>query len=467
MRPSHKLKKNMLSGSIWDKIILFSLPLAATSILQQIFNAADLAVVGRFVGDPAQAEAAQAAVGSNGPIVGLLINLFVGLSLGANVIISQYLGAGDREGVKKAVHTSILISLLGGAFLAVLGQFISGPVVELMDVPDSARKMAALYLRIYLMGMPVILLYNFLSAIFRSRGDTKTPLIALTASGAVNVVLNIVFVKGFGMAVDGVAIATVISNLVSSAALLFLLFRSRDALRVELRALRIDLFTLKRILTVGVPAGVQGMVFSLANIAIQWAINSLDTVVMAGSAAANYMESFTYSVLSSFGQAETTFVGQNCGAGNYARCKRSLAVTFLVGYTFFAAAAALLLLFARPLLEIFNPAPDVVKNGLIRLRWMLLGHTFSLAVEVLSGYMRGFGRSLVPALCSLVFVCGIRFFWVFVIFERHQTFDALMAVYPVSLSVTAAVIAAATLLTHPASRAMSSSPPAPARENAV
>lgn len=448
MRPSHKLKKNMLSGSIWDKIILFALPLAATSILQQIFNAADVAVVGRFVGD-----AAQGAVGSNAPIVNLLVNLFVGLSLGSNVIISQYLGAGDRAGVKKAVHTSILVSLLGGAFLAVLGQFISEPVVELMDVPDAARDMAALYLRIYLLGMPVILLYNFLSAIFRSRGDTKTPLVVLTISGVVNVVLNIVFVKYLGMDVDGVAIATVISNLVSSAILLGILLRSHDALRVELRALRIDLFTLKRILTVGIPAGVQGMVFSLANIAIQRAINSLDTVVMAGSAAANYVESFTYSVLSSFGQAETTFVGLNCGAGSYARCRRSLWVTLSVGYSFFAAAAGLVLLFARQLLWVFNPNPAVIENGLTRIRWMFLGHVFSLAVEVLSGYMRGFGRSLVPALCSLIFVCGIRFFWVFVIFERHHTFSALMAVYPMSLSVTAAVIAAATLLTHPAARA--------------
>lgn len=445
MHVTHKLKQNMLSGSIWDKIILFALPLAATSILQQVFNAADVAVVGRYVGN-----AAQGAVGSNGPIVNLLINLFVGLSLGTNVVISQCLGAGDREGVKKAVHTSILVSLLGGLVLAVLGQFISDPVVELMDVPAEAREMASLYLRIYLMGMPVILLYNFISAIFRSRGDTKTPLIVLTVSGVINVVLNIAFVAGLKMTVDGVAIATVVSNLVSSAILLWLLCRSKDALKVELRALKIDLFTLKRILTVGIPAGVQGMVFSLANIAIQRAINSLDTVVMAGSAAANYVESFTYSVLSAFGQAETTFVGQNCGAGNYARCRRSLGVTFLVGYSFFGAAVALLLLFATPLLRIFNPDPAVIDYGLIRIRWMFLGHAFSLAVEVLSGYMRGFGRSLVPALCSLIFVCGIRFFWVFVVFARAPTFSTLMAVYPVSLSVTAAVISAATLLTHPA-----------------
>ncbi len=441
--------RDMLTGSMWDKLILFALPLAATSILQQVFNAADVAVVGRFVGT-----SAQAAVGSNGPIVNLLINLFVGMSLGTNVIISQYLGAGNLEGVKKAVHTSILVSILGGLVLAVLGQFISDPIVEVMDVPDDAKAMAALYLRIYLMGMPVILLYNFISAIFRSRGDTKTPLLVLFLSGVINVILNIVFVAGLHMTVDGVAIATVVSNLVSSAVLLGILFRSRDALRVELRAMRIDLFTLKRILRVGIPAGVQGMVFSLANITIQRAINSLDTVVMAGSVAANYVESFTYSVLSSFGQAVTTFVGQNCGAGNYARCRRSLGVTFLVGYSFFGVTVALLLLFATPLLRIFNPEPEVIRYGLIRIRWMFLGHVFSLAVEVLSGYMRGFGQSLIPAVCALIFVCGIRFFWVFVVFPRNPTFSVLMAVYPVSLSITAAVIGAAALLTRPAARGL-------------
>ena len=443
MKSASERKSGMLSGSIWDKILLFALPLAATSILQQVFNAADVAVVGRFVGN-----AAQAAVGSNGPVIGLLVNLFIGLSLGTNVLVSQYIGAGNREGVRKTVHTSILLGLIGGVGLAVLGWFISSPVVTMMDVPDDVHDMAVLYLRIYLMGMPVILLYNFLSAVFRAQGDTRTPLIVLFVSGIVNVILNLVFVAGFHMTVDGVAIATVVSNLVSSAVLLWLLVRSRDQVRVEARYLKLDLFTLKRILQVGLPAGVQSMVFSVANITIQRALNSLGTVVMAGSSAANYVESFTYSVLSSFGQAVTTFVGQNCGAGNLDRCRRSLKVTLLIGYIFFGAAVALLLTFATPLLRVFNRDPAVIENGLIRIRYMFLGHTFSLAVEVLSGYMRGFGYSLVPAICSLVFVCGSRFFWVFVVFPADPTFGTLMMVYPVSLSITATVIAAACFLSR-------------------
>ncbi len=443
MKSASERRSGMLSGSIWDKILLFALPLAATSILQQVFNAADVAVVGRFVGN-----AAQAAVGSNGPIIGLLVNLFIGLSLGTNVLVSQYIGAGNEGGVRKTVHTSIILGVVGGVALAVLGWFISSPVVTVMDVPEDVHDMAVLYLRIYLMGMPVILLYNFLSAVFRAQGDTKTPLIVLFISGVVNVALNLLFVVGLHMTVDGVAIATVVSNLVSSAVLLWLLIRGQGQVKVELKYMRVDWFTLRRIIQVGLPAGVQSMVFSIANITIQRALNSLGTVVMAGSSAANYVESFTYSVLSAFGQAITTFVGQNCGAGDLDRCRRSLRVTLLVGYIFFGAAVALLLIFATPLLRIFNSDPAVIENGLIRIRYMFIGHTFSLAVEVLSGYMRGFGYSLVPALCSLVFVCGSRFFWVFVVFPANPTFGTLMMVYPVSLSITAAVIATACFLSR-------------------
>ncbi len=462
MKTAEERKSGMLSGTIWDKILLFALPLAATSILQQIFNAADVAVVGRFVGN-----AAQAAVGSNGPIIGLLVNLFIGLSLGTNVLVSQYIGAGNRDGIRKAVHTSIILGITGGIGLAVLGWFISSPVVNMMDVPDDVHEMAVLYLRIYLLGMPVILLYNFLSAVFRAQGDTRTPLIVLFISGVVNVILNIALVAGLHMTVDGVAIATVVSNLVSSAVLLWILFRGRGEVKVELRYMTMDWFTLRRILQVGLPAGVQSMVFSIANITIQRALNSLGTVVMAGSSAANYVESFTYSVLSSFGQAVTTFVGQNCGAGNLNRCRRSLRVTFLVGYAFFGAAVALLLTFATPLLRIFNSDPAVIENGLIRIRYMFVGHAFSLIVEVVSGYMRGYGYSLVPALCSLVFVCGSRFFWVFVVFPADPTFGTLMMVYPVSLSITAAVIGTACFLSRKKMYAhVSTAAPKPAGEGA-
>ncbi len=440
MEKTKGIRSDMLQGTIWDKLVLFALPLAATGILQQLFNAADVAVVGQFVGN-----AAQAAVGSNGPIINLLVNLFVGVSLGSNVVISQSIGAGDGEGVRRAVHTSIVFSVLGGVVLAVLGQVIAAPVVSAMGVPEDVYDMAVLYLRIYMAGMPVILLYNFESAIYRARGDTKTPLLILLLSGAINVALNILFVAGLHMTVDGVAIATVVSNLVSSAVLLWLLMRAKDLTRVEPKALRVDMKTLRRMMRVGIPAGVQGMVFSLANICIQSAVNSLDTVVMAASSASGYLEMFTYNVLSSFGQACTTFVGQNCGAGDLKRCHRGLWVTFVTGYSVFTLAAVFQLVFARPLLRVFNPDPAVIAYGLVRVRYMVLAHIFSLAVEVLSGYLRGFGMSLAPALCALVFICGIRIVWVYVIFPRDPTFGNLMISYPVSLSVTAAIIAGVTV----------------------
>ncbi len=426
----------MLEGCIWDKIVLFALPLACTGIIQQLFNAADVAVVGKLAGS-----AAQAAVGSNGPVIGLVVNLFVGLSLGTNVIISQLLGSGDHDGVRRTVHTSILVSILGGIILAILGQFVSGPIVRLLDVPADVEEMAELYLRIYMMGMPVILLYNFESAIFRSQGDTRTPLIVLTVSGVVNIALNLLFVIKLHRTVDGVAYATVISNILSSGILLVLLCRSKTELRVDLKKLSIHLPTLRRVLRVGIPAGIQGMVFSLANICVQSAVNSLGTVVMAASSAAGYLETFTYSILNSFGQACTTFVGQNYGAGNMDRCRRALRVTFLTGYGTLITVGGIVLIFASRLLWVFNNDPQVIASGLIRVRYMFLGHIFSLMVEVLSGYLRGFGMSLAPALVALICICGIRFFWVYAVFPSHHTFGALMLVYPVSLSVTAAIIA--------------------------
>ena len=429
----------LLNGPIWDKLVFFALPLALTGILQQLFNAADVAVVGKFAGN-----AAQAAVGSNGPVIGLLVNLFVGLSLGTNVIVSQLLGSGDHEGVRRTVHTSIVVSVIGGIFLAILGQFIARPVVELLDVPEEVADMAALYLRIYLMGMPVILLYNFESAIFRSQGDTKTPLIILILSGVVNIALNLLFVVGLHRTVDGVAIATVVSNLLSAGILLWILCVSKSEVRVELRELRLDVPTLRWIMRVGIPAGIQGMVFSLANICVQSAINYLGTVVMAASSAAGYLETFTYSILNAFGQACTTFVGQNYGAGNIQRCRRALRVTFFTGYTCLLVVGGLVLVFATPLLRVFNSDPEVISTGLIRVRYMFLAHIFSLMVEVLSGYLRGYGISLAPALCALVCICGIRFFWVYVLFPLRPTFRMLMLVYPASLSITAAIIAVTT-----------------------
>ncbi|MBQ6392940.1 MAG: MATE family efflux transporter, partial [Eubacterium sp.] len=300
---------NMMEGPLAGKVLLYALPLAATGILQQLFNAADVAVVGSFVG-----KEAMAAVGSNSAIIGLLVNLFIGISLGSNVIIAHAVGKGDKEEVHNTVCTSLVIALAGGFFLMILGEIFAARILMLTGVPSEVFDMAVLYLRIYLLGMPVILLYNFEAAIFRGKGNTRIPLMALAGSGVINVLLNLLFVLGFHRSVDGVAMATAISNLASSAYLLYKLNRSGDEIQVHFNEFQVDMGVLSKILRIGIPAGLQSSMFSLANIIIQAAINSLGATVMAGSSAAFNLEILAYYMINSFGQACTTIVGQNYGA---------------------------------------------------------------------------------------------------------------------------------------------------------
>ena len=425
----------MLHGSIGDKLLKFALPLAATGMLQQLFNAADVAVVGRFVGPNAMA-----AVGSNSAIIGLLVNGFVGISLGANVVISRFTGQGNKEGIAKSVHTSVVFSLIGGLAITLLGELIAPMLLSLMSVPDEVFPMALAYLRVYLLGMPVIFLYNFESAIFRSQGDTKTPLICLVISGVLNVFLNLFFVCIVGMTADGVATATVLSNLVSSALLFVLLRRRKDLIRLEVSKLRIHTDVLGSIVRIGLPAGLQSMVFSLSNMCIQSAINSLGANVMAASSAAFNIEILAYYLINSFGQACTTFVGQNYGAENIARCRKVTRISLMmdVGVTLVASFGILAL--GRPLLGIFTGDPEIISIGMIRLTFILAGEAVNAVMEIMSGAMRGYGYSLVPAVLTFVGVCGIRIAWVYTIFRASSTFFTLMMVYPVSWVVTAAAL---------------------------
>ena len=353
---------DMLHGPIWNKLPRFALPVAATAILEQLFNASDVAVVGNFTA-AAERTAAVAAVGANSSIINLIVNLFVGLALGANVVIARAVGSGDRAIVRKTVHTSILISLLGGIAVAVVGELVAAPLLRALDVPNDVFPLALLYLRIYLLGMPMILLYNFEAAIFRSVGQTKIPLLALAASGVLNVVLNLFFVVVLHMTVNGVAIATVISNAVSSILLFRILQHTTLDIHVELRELCIDFPCLKRILGIGLPAGIQSGVFSFANTVVQAGIHSLGTVVMAASSAAFNIEVITYDILNAFSQACTPFPGQNCGAGPLQRCRKTLVLCLTEGLAALAAAGALILLCGRQLLALFNSDPQVVDTG--------------------------------------------------------------------------------------------------------
>ena len=440
---------DMLNGPLWSKLPRYALPVAATGILGQLFNAADVAVVGNFTGE--LRTVAVAAVGANSPVIGLLLNLFIGIALGANVVIANAIGRGDRETVHRAVHTSIVTALVGGVLVALFGQLVAGGLMGLLNVPEDVYPLALSYLRIYLLGMPVILLYNFEAAIFRSIGDTKMPLAALTVSGILNVILNLFFVIVLKMNVNGVAIATVLSNAVSSVLLLRRLLHG-DLVRVELRELRIDRNAFNKIMRIGLPAGIQTAIFSLSNIIIQSAINSLGTVVMAASSAAFNIEIIAYDVLNSFSQACTTFVGQNYGAGQIKRCKKTMQLSLLEDGAATFLAVAVVLLFAKPLLAIFNSDPDVVALGYVRLSTILPAYAFSLFYEVLSGYLRGFGISLVPAVLTMLGVCGIRIAWVKFVFPQSMTFQTIMTVYPVSLGATALLICIAAFLYHPSKR---------------
>lgn len=438
---------DMVNGSLGDKIIRYTIPLAITGILQQLFNAADVAVVGRFSG-----KEAMAAVGSNAPVIGLLVNLFIGISLGSNVIIAKAIGQNDGEQVSKAVHTSVILAVLGGVCLAFFGELFAPQIVTALDVPKEVFPLSVKYLRIYLAGMPAILLYNFETAVFRSCGNTRTPLIALIISGVLNVLFNLGFVAGLGMDVDGVAIATVIANVVSSAILFISLMRTDLIIRITVQKLRLCRDVLLQILKIGVPAGIQGMIFSFANIIIQSAVNSLGTTVMAASSAAFNLEIFAYYIMNSFGQACTTFVGQNFGAGKNERCKRVLRLCLLQSAIGTAVVCGIILLFDKPLLAIFNTNAEVIENGCVRLQYIFFAYIFSFAIETLSGYLRGFGVSFIPAVCSIAGICGVRLAWIFIVFPKRPSFITIMQVYPLSLGVTMVLIVIVTLIVKPSKR---------------
>ena len=442
MKEQTAVKKSdidILSGPIGSALLKFALPLAATGILQQLFNAADVAVVGRFVG-----KNAMAAVGSNSPIIGLIVNLFLGISLGANVVIANLTGRKDREGISRATHTSIITAVISGLVMTTVGELAAEPLLSRLNVPDDVFPMALLYLRIYIAGLPVIFLYNFESAIFRSQGDTRTPLICLFISGIINVILNLFFVLVLDLKVAGVALATIISNLVSSVLLFIKLIRHKGLIKISIKKLKADFHILLRILRIGVPAGIQSCVFSLSNILIQSAINSLGADVMAASAAAFNIEIVSYFFLNSFGQACTTFVGQNYGASNIARCKKVTRTSLLMQTLICIAVSALLIATGKPLLRLFTDdtaSGELVRNlGFIRLVYILAPGFINSSIEVLSCALRGYGCSLPPALASLIGVCGTRITWIYTAFRASRTFETLLLAYPISWTVTAAAV---------------------------
>ena len=424
----------MCNGPLLGKILLFSIPLMLSGVLQLLFNAADIVVVGRFAGHQALA-----AVGSTSALINLLVNVFIGLSVGTNVMVANYYGAGDRERLSQTVHTAILSSIICGLALIFIGGFLAKPMLTLMGTPDDVLHQAALYMRIYFAGMPVFMLYNFGAAILRAVGDTRRPLYYLLIAGVLNVGLNLIFVIVLHMGVAGVALATVISQIVSAFLVIKALMNSDDMIRLELKKLKIHPARLRKMIRIGLPAGMQGAVFSVSNMLIQSSINSFGSIAMAGSTAAGNIEGFVYTAMNSFYQTALSFTSQNMGAGKYKRvgrililCQICVTITGLVlGNGSY--------LFGRQLLGIYSSDPEVIAYGLLRMSYLCIPYFLCGNMDVMVGSLRGMGYSIMPMLVSLAGACVIRVIWIYTIFRMNHTLETLFTSYPISWIITAVV----------------------------
>ena len=430
MKKSYEI--DMCDGPLLSKILLFSVPLMMSGILQLLFNAADIIVVGRFAGS-----SALAAVGSTSSLINLLINVFVGLSVGVNVLVAKYYGGQREKDMSETVHTAVLTSLLSGLFLVILGGIAARPLLHLMGTPDDVLDQAVLYMRIYFLGMPVLMVYNFGAAILRAIGDTRRPLYFLFMAGVVNVALNLFFVIGLGMGVDGVGWATVISEHVSALLVLKSLMEAPGALKLNLKELRIHPKKLKRIVKIGLPAGMQGAIFSISNVLIQSSVNSFGSIAMAGNTASANIEGFVYTAMNAVYQTNLSFTSQNLGGRKYSRINRimyiCLAVVTVVGITLGITAV----LAGDLLLGIYSSDAQVLRYGMLRLE-IICGTYFLCGImDCMVGSLRGLGYSIIPMFVSLTGACGFRVLWVFTVFAAYRSLDVLYLSYPVSWAITA------------------------------
>lgn len=432
---SRSRQMDMLHGSLLDKILLFALPLAASSILQQLFNSADAAVAGRFAGSQALA-----AVGGNAPVVGLIINMFVGMSVGANVIIANYIGQKREDKVHEAVHTVYVMAVLLGVIMLIAGQVIAKPILVMIHTPSDVIDLATLYLRIYFCGMPCVMIYNFGAAILRSIGDTKRPLYCLLISGVINVILNVFFVVLCQLSVAGVAIATIIADTVSAVMVTVFLIRSNDSIKLNLKELTLKKEYVKKVVQIGAPAGLQGAVFSISNVCIQAGINGFGTAAIAGSAAALNFEYFTYFATNAFGQAAVTFVSQNYGARQFERCKKALLLSLFSGMIVTALMSVTFVIGRTPFVSIYTNDPAAIQYGIIRMGIVELFEFIACLYEIPGGALRGIGHSLLPAILTVFGSCGLRIVWIYTVFQKFHTYQVLMSVYLVTWIVTSILV---------------------------
>ena len=423
---------NLTEGALLPKIIRFSIPLILTSLLQLLYNAADIVVVGRFSGSTALA-----AVSSTGSLINLIINVFMGLSLGASVVVAQEYGAGRAKDVSETVHTTIALAVVCGVAVSIVGLLFAKPMLRLMDSPEEVLDLSALYLTIYFSGSLFNMLYNFGAAILRAVGDTRRPMYYLVLSGMVNVVFNLVFVLGFGMSVAGVALATVISQALSAVLVLQCLMRAETSIRLDLRRLRISKEKALRLVKVGLPAGFQGAIFSVSNVLIQSSVNSFGADVMAGNGASSNIEGFVYVAMNALYQTALTFTSQNVGAKKMDRVGRIMLVCQISVATVGITLGLLVMAFGRPLLSIYCTEAHVIEMGFVRMKIILSTYFLCGIMDTFVGGLRGMGSSLVPMIISILGACLFRVVWIFTVFAANRSLEVLYLSYPISWALTA------------------------------
>lgn len=431
--PKKRREYDMCSGPILKGMLVFAMPIMVMNLLQLLFNAADTIVVGRFNG-----KEAMAAVGTVGPMVNLLVNLFMGLSVGASVVVAQEYGARRTDGVFRAVHTAMTVSVIGGVVVMALGLLISGTALQWMSTPEDIIDLAALYLRIYFLGMPGNMIYNFGAAILRAIGDSRRPMFFLLVSGCVNVVLNVVFVAVLDMSVAGVAWATVISQYLSAVMVVVFMMRSAGAARLDLRHLGINLEKLKALVRIGLPAGLQGMLFSLSNMLIQSAVNSFGSTMVAAAAAASNIQGLTDTASNAYYNAAISYTGQNVGAKRLDRVRGVARASILLTMVTWVVICGFLILFGRQLLSIYTSDPEVISLGMVRLVVMNAAYFTAGIMNVFPGITRGMGQSFAPMICTLVGACLLRVVWLATVFAWKPTVMVLYLCYPVSWAITGA-----------------------------
>ncbi len=443
-RQESRNQVDMLHGPLAGKILVFALPLIASGILQQSFNAVDVAVIGRY-----STSLAIAAVGSNGPVISILVNLFLGIAVGANVVIATYIGQRYFDAVKRSVSTVMIVSLLSGGILLTLGTTLARPILEAMSAPPDVLELAAEYLRIYFCGMPFIMIYNFGSAIMRSVGDTRRPFYSLLIATGINLVLDWVFVGVFGWGVAGVAWATVIANAFNAGIMVWFLLHEPAPVTLSLKRWELSRPDFKKMLQIGIPAGLQGMVFSISNIFIQSAINKFGADAIAGSATALTYEAYCYFIVAAFSQATIAFTGQNYGAGYADRCKRVVRICMLYSIAICGVANFLIVWNGEACLSLFTTDPQVVKYAIERFHTVLVFQCIASTYEISGSYMRGLGYSVTPMLLTIFGTCVLRLGWVGVFPKIDNTFEMLLTIYPITWVVTGiAVIGAALWVQH-------------------